>query len=139
MISDEQIALVQQSFAKVVPISQMAAVMFYDKLFEDRPDFRALFPEDMETQRGKLITTLAAVVQSLHQIDQVIDQIEDLGRRHVSYNVKNEDYGPVGKALLHTLSEGLGEDWNPELEKAWSAAYAMLAKVMINAANQKAA
>ena len=32
-----QVKLVQQSFAKVAPISEQAAVLFYDRLFEVAP------------------------------------------------------------------------------------------------------
>ena len=36
-MTPEQINLVQQSFAKVAPISEQAAVLFYDRLFELDP------------------------------------------------------------------------------------------------------
>ena len=36
-MTPEQITLVQQSFAKVAPISEPAAVLFYDRLFEVAP------------------------------------------------------------------------------------------------------
>jgi len=112
MLTNAQIELIQDSFAKVVPRAAAVATLFYDRLFEIRPDFRPLFPEDMETQRGKLVVTLATVVQSLHQLDDVIDEVRNLGKRHVGYRVSNEDYEPVGAALLWTLEQGLGSDWN---------------------------
>jgi hypothetical protein len=51
IMTPEQITLVQQSFAKVAPISAQAAVLFYDRLFEVAPSVRAMFPEDMTEQR----------------------------------------------------------------------------------------
>jgi hemoglobin-like flavoprotein len=53
-----QIKLVQDSFAKVAPISEQAAVIFYDRLFEVAPSVKAMFPIDMTEQRKKLMTTL---------------------------------------------------------------------------------
>ena len=41
-MTPEQITLVQQSFAKVAPISAQAAVLFYDRLFEVAPSVRAI-------------------------------------------------------------------------------------------------
>ena len=43
-MTSEQITLVQQSFSKVAPISEAAAVLFYDRLFEVAPSVRAMFP-----------------------------------------------------------------------------------------------
>ena len=45
-----QIKLVQDSFAKVAPISEQAAVLFYDRLFEVAPSVRAMFPDDMKDE-----------------------------------------------------------------------------------------
>ena len=53
-MTPDQIKLVQQSFAKVAPISEQAAVLFYDRLFEIAPSVRAMFPNDMTEQRRKL-------------------------------------------------------------------------------------
>ena len=53
-MTPEQVTLIQQSFSKVAPISEQAAVMFYDRLFEVAPSVRAMFPEDMTEQRKKL-------------------------------------------------------------------------------------
>lgn len=39
-MTQDQVKLVQQSFAKVVPISETAAVLFYDRLFEVAPQVR---------------------------------------------------------------------------------------------------
>ena len=62
-----QINLVQESFAKVAPISEQAAVLFYDRLFEVAPTVKAMFPADMTEQRKKLMATLAVVVNGLEQ------------------------------------------------------------------------
>ncbi len=36
-MTPDQVTLVQQSFAKVAPISEQASVIFYDRLFEVAP------------------------------------------------------------------------------------------------------
>ena len=41
-MTPDQVQLVQQSFAKVVPISELAAVLFYDRLFEVAPSVKSL-------------------------------------------------------------------------------------------------
>ena len=71
-MTPDQVTLVQQSFAKVAPISEQAAVLFYDRLFEVAPSVRAMFPDDMTEQRKKLMATLAVVVNGLTNLEAVL-------------------------------------------------------------------
>src|SRR5258708_10172682 len=118
-----QIKLVQDSFAKVAPISEQAAVLFYDRLFEVAPSVRAMFPNDMTEQRKKLMGTLAVVVNGLSNLEAVLPAASALAKRHVSYGAKPEHYPVVGGALLWTLEMGLGDALTPGLGAAWTAAY----------------
>ena len=129
-----QIKLVQESFAKVAPISEQAAVIFYDRLFEVAPTVRAMFPNDMTEQRKKLMATLAVVVNGLSNLEAILPAASALAKRHVSYGAKPEHYPVVGGALLWTLEKGLGAAWTPELAAAWTAAYSTLSGYMISEA-----
>ncbi|MDI1262888.1 MAG: globin domain-containing protein, partial [bacterium] len=71
-MTPEQVNLVQQSFAKVAPISEQAAVLFYGRLFEVAPQVRAMFPDDMTEQRKKLMATLAVVVGGLTNLSAIL-------------------------------------------------------------------
>ena len=133
-MTPDQIKLVQQSFSKVVPISDQAAVMFYDRLFETAPQVRSMFPSEMATQRGKLMATLSAVVNGLGNLGSILPAASALAKRHVSYGAKAEHYPVVGAALLWTLEKGLGDGWTPDVEEAWKAAYETLSGFMISEA-----
>lgn len=133
-MTPEQIALVQQSFAKVAPISDSAAMIFYDRLFEIAPPVKAMFPHDMTEQRKKLMATLAVVVNGLSNLESVLPAASALAKRHVSYGAKPEHYPMVGAALLWTLEKGLGSGWTPDVADAWSAAYGTLSGFMISEA-----
>jgi nitric oxide dioxygenase len=134
IMTPEQIALIQQSFSKVAPISEAAAVLFYDRLFEVAPSVRAMFPEDMTEQRKKLMGMLAAVVGGLSNLESILPAASALAKRHVDYGAKAEHYPVVGATLLWTLEKGLGEAWTPELAKAWTEAYGVLSGYMISEA-----
>jgi hemoglobin-like flavoprotein len=133
-----QIELVQESFAKVAPISEMAAMHFYDRLFEIAPTLRAMFPADMTEQRRKLMATLAAVVNGLGNIESVLPAASALARHHVGYGAKPVHYPVVGGALLWTLEKELGDAWTPEVADAWTAAYGTLSGYMISEAYGRA-
>jgi hemoglobin-like flavoprotein len=130
-MTPDQIKLVQQSFAKVAPISEQAAELFYGRLFEIAPSVRAMFPNDMTEQRRKLMATLAIVVNGLSNLEMILPAASSLATRHVAYGAKAEHYPVVGEALLWTLEKGLGADWTPELAEAWTAAYTTLSSFMI--------
>jgi hemoglobin-like flavoprotein len=127
----EQIKAIQQSFAKVAPISEQAAALFYGRLFEVDPAIRPLFHGDMKEQGRKLMATLAVVVNNLDDLGAVLPAASALAKRHVAYGVKPAHYTPVGEALLWTLQQGLGAAWTPELAAAWAAAYGVLSEYMI--------
>src|SRR6476469_9916649 len=129
-----QIKLVQDSFAKVAPISEQAAVMFYDRLFEVAPSVKAMFPIDMTEQRKKLMATLAVVVNGLSDLESILPAASALAKRHVSYGARPEHYPVVGGALLWTLEKGLGEAWTADVADAWTAAYGTLSGYMISGA-----
>jgi hemoglobin-like flavoprotein len=133
-MTPDQIKLVQDSFSKVAPISEQAAVLFYDRLFEVAPGVRAMFPDDMTEQRKKLMATLAAVVNGLTNLEAILPAASTLAKRHVSYGAKAEHYPVVGGALLWTLEKGLGDAWTPETASAWTAAYGALSGYMISEA-----
>jgi hemoglobin-like flavoprotein len=137
-MTPEQVKLVQESFSKVAPISDQAAVLFYDRLFEVAPAVRGMFPDDMTEQRKKLMQMLAVVVNGLGNLGSILPAASALAKRHVDYGAKAEHYPVVGGALLWTLEKGLGEAWTPELASAWTTAYGTLSGYMISEAYGKA-
>ena len=130
-MTPEQVTLVQQSFGKVAPNAEQAAVMFYDRLFEIAPQVKAMFPADMTEQRKKLMATLAVVVNGLSNLESILPAASALARRHVAYGARAEHYPVVGSALLWTLEKGLGDGWTPDIAGAWTAAYTTLSGFMI--------
>jgi len=133
-MTPEQIALVRESWQKVVPNADHAAELFYDRLFELDPDVKPLFKADLKEQRRKLTSMINSVVIGLAHLESLVPAIEDLGCRHVNYGVTDAHYDMVGQALLWTLATGLGDEFTAETEDAWTQAYANLSAVMKNAA-----
>jgi len=133
-MTPEQIAQVQQTFAKVAPIADEAAALFYSRLFEIAPELRPLFRGNMAEQGRKLMATLAIVVHGLTRLDAILPAASALAKRHVAYGVRADHYRPVGAALLWTLGRSLGPQWTPEVANAWTAAYTTLSGYMISEA-----
>jgi nitric oxide dioxygenase len=129
-----QVALVQESFEKVVPLGTKVAEIFYSELFAIDPSLKDMFKGDLSAQYGKLLTVLAIVVRGLHAPEKIERAAQDLAIRHLDYGVRPEHYTYVGNALLRTLKKGFGPDFTPELRDAWVAAFTLIARVMKSAA-----
>jgi len=137
-MTPKQVELVQTTWAKCIPIADQAAALFYGRLFELDPNLRPLFKTDIKEQGKKLMQMITAAVRGLSDVPKLIPVVQDLGRRHVGYGVKDEHYATVGTALLWTLEKGLGADFTPEVKEAWTTTYTVLADTMKNAAQQAA-
>ena len=134
-MTPRQIDLIRTSWSAVEPISDAAARLFYDRLFESDPAIKRLFANtDMQAQRGILMQTLALLVSSLDDFERVVPVLEALGRVHAGYGVRQRHYDTVEAALLWALDRGLGEAFDDETADAWATAYSAVASVMIEAA-----
>lgn len=143
MITEAHKEHIRRTWKLVIPIGETAADLFYRRLFELKPEYRALFPEDLQGQKGKLLRMLAFIVKALDFPEsawrETVPESEDLmlvllalGRRHKDlYKVPRESYDTVGEALLWTLDYGLGEAFSPEVKDAWTAVYKTVATAMI--------
>lgn len=134
MLTAAQKDLVQNSFTSIATIADDAAILFYQKLFELDPSLKSMFRGDMAEQRKKLMQMLTAAVKGLDRLEQLVPVVQDLGRRHGAYGVKESHYETVGAALLWTLEAGLGRNFTPDVKEAWTAVYGLLATTMKNAA-----
>lgn len=135
-LSHQQVQLIKHSWISFRTIDpSFVGDVFYGKLFLDNPSFRRMFPKNMDEQYRKLIDMLSVIVGRLDNPNDMLNDIAAMARRHVHYGVKPEHYDQVGKALLWTLENGLGKDWNGELKQAWSSCYNMIATTMIHAAS----
>jgi hemoglobin-like flavoprotein len=130
MLSAEK-KLIQDTWAEVVPNADRAATLFYQRLFDIDPTTRPLFQvTDMAQQRKKLLQVLSVAVSSLDNLGALRKTVEDLGRRHAGYGVKDAHYDSVGVALLWMLEQGLGSAWTPEAAAAWTEVYGLLSGIM---------
>ncbi|MDH5517477.1 MAG: globin domain-containing protein [Gammaproteobacteria bacterium] len=132
----EQIQRVQASWQIVKPISEQAADLFYTRLFELDPSLKALFKSGQAEQGRKLMAMLNTAVIGLTNLEAIVPVVQNLGRSHVAYGVKDEHYDTVGEALIWTLAAGLGEQFTDDVKDAWLAAYMLLATTMKEAAQE---
>jgi len=131
----EQKRLVQVTFQQVLEKSDVAAALFYSRLFELNPELRSMFKGNLIEQGRRLIQIIGALVNMLDHLDDLVAMAQGLGPRHASYGVREEDYKTMGDALIWTLQKSLGPAFTTEMEIAWATVYRLLASVMQTAAS----
>lgn len=124
------VELLESSFELVAPRAAELADRFYDRLFREHPDLRALFKSPMAQQKRHLVAALTTIVRSLRHPEKLAPYLKDLGVRHIAYGTKPEHYPVVGANLLAVLAEVAGPAWTPELERAWGDAYAAIQAIV---------
>ena len=137
-MTKEQILLVKKTwniFREIDPV--LVGDVFYSKLFFDIPSLEKLFHTPKEEQSKKLIEMLSIIVGRLDNLEELTEEIKQLAIRHVQYGVKEQHYKAVGGALLWTLQQGLGKDWDEEVKDAWACCFDILSSTMINASGYK--
>ena len=133
-MTQEQIILVKKTwkiFRGIDPA--LVGDAFYSKLFSDTPGLRKMFPRDMSEQYRKLMDMLSTIVSRLDRLSELTGEIAAMARRHENYGVRPAHYKLVGKALLWTFEQGLGDDWTTDVKEAWINCYTTLSNVMIGA------
>ena len=138
-MTPEQVELIKTSWAKVTPISEAAAEIFYSKLFELDPELKSLFKGDMKDQGKKLMAMINTAVNGLDNLEAIVPAVQDLGKRHVAYGVADKDYDTVGTALISTLEIGLDKAFTDDVREAWVTVYTVLSTTMKDAATAEVA
>ena len=132
-MTTKQISLVTKSWEIISKINmESVGGLFYNRLFEMAPDVKPMFSRTtLPEQSKKLLTMLSYIISKLTKLEDILDEVAKLARRHTQYGVKEEHYTAVGTVLLWTLEKGMGEYWTDELAIAWTKVYTTLSSAMI--------
>lgn len=130
-MTQDQIALVRDSFATIRENLAPPSTYFYERLFVHAPGLRPMFRDDLEGQGMRFMTTLALMVDHLDQREALEARFAELGRSHAALGVARDHFAPMEEALIDTLTQQLGSAMDPETERAWRAAYDDLAGEII--------
>lgn len=109
---------------------------FYQRMFRHNPELNHLFNRS-HSETGKQPTALAlsvlAYAENIDDPSVLAPVINLIANKHASIGIRAEHYPIVGKHLLASIREVLGEAASDELINAWGVAYGALADVFIEA------
>lgn len=136
MLTQEQIALVKAT----VPVLREHGVAltshFYKRMLSHNPELMQVFNQGHQrvgAQQQALAGAVLAYAENIENLGVLLNAVKHIANKHVSVGIRAEHYPIVGKHLLASIREVLGEAATPELIDAWAAAYGQLANVLIDA------
>jgi hemoglobin-like flavoprotein len=126
----------ETSFDLVAPRGDELMDTFYTRLFAAAPAVRPLFAAtDLRRQKAMLLGALVLLRKSLRNLDAIVPKLRELGARHVAYGAEPDHYPVVGQVLIASMAEIADDAWRPEYERAWAAAFDVVAGAMLAGAS----
>ncbi|KAL7156721.1 hypothetical protein ABFS83_02G027600 [Erythranthe nasuta] len=138
LFTEEQEALVVQSWSLMKKNAGEWGLKFFLKIFEIAPSAQKMFPFLRDSQvpldqnpklkphaKSVFVMTCEAAVQ-LRKAGKVVirdSSLKKLGATHFKYGVADEHFEVTKYALMETIKEAVGEMWSAEMKKAWCVAY----------------
>lgn len=107
---------------------------FYARMFQHNPELKHVFNQGHQAggeQQQALAGAVAAYAEHIDDPSGLMPVVTRIVHKHVSLGIRPEHYPIVGKHLLASIREVLGEAATDELVDAWAAAYGQLADLLI--------
>lgn len=112
---------------------------FYQRMFRHNPELKQIFNRTHH-ESGKQATALAmsvlAYAENIDDPSVLAPVVTLITHKHASVGIRAEHYPIVGKHLLASIKEVLGDAASDELIDAWAVAYGALADLFIAAENK---
>ena len=136
MLTKQQIELVKAT----VPVLREHGVAltshFYKRMLSHNPELMQVFNMGHQRagfQQQALAGAVLAYAENIENLKPLLGAVAHIANKHVSVGIRAEHYPIVGKHLIASIKEVLGDAATPELIDAWTAAYMQLADVLIGA------
>ena len=122
--------LIKQSFPVVFRHKSEIAGRFYELLFARQPGIRALFREDMTTQKEMIASLLCALAQVSFDQDTIPAMLERAVRSHAALGISEQQIRSAQTALSDAVDQTVGPKLTPEVLGAWHGAIRRVGDVM---------
>jgi len=118
--------------------AQKSMEYFYAHLFVLSPEIRALFPFAMDDVRARVFQALARLIWSLDSPQYCAAYLQQLGKDHRKFGVREKHHQAFFDALLVTVEHFSGIDWTAQTKAAWETALDYAKAEMVAAASADA-
>lgn len=116
-------------------------LIFYEAFFKIAPEAQGFFRkngrEDFDKLGRKFSYTMDFIVGNIFRLEEVIDEIQDLGALHNKISIPHTYYPLFNRALLGLLDEVLGAKCTDEIKDAWLTALDFITEIMQGSSQKK--
>jgi nitric oxide dioxygenase len=133
MITQQQKDLVRSTVPILKEHGLTLTKHFYNRMFTHNPELKNVFNmgnQQSSKQETALAMAVLAYAEHIENPAVLMPLVDGIGHKHTSLGIRPEQYQIVGKHLISSISEVLGESATPELLEAWKVAYFQLAAIM---------
>ena len=133
-MTNKQLAIVKHSWnAMEVTGNQTIPVLFFQRISSIAHEVREANLFSTPEESNEVLDRLEFLIGMPGQPIQGMNAARDRQYDHAA-DLNRNQYAIVGNALLWILAQGLGQGWNEEVEEAWIAYYAAVARDIIRGA-----
>ncbi|XP_041469276.1 uncharacterized protein LOC121419053 isoform X3 [Lytechinus variegatus] len=143
-ITTENKRLVQETWRKLATDPAKHGATMFAKLVTDYPAVGPLLPFGDEglsydqllvdprvrAHGTRVMQTVGGAVDGLDDISSVVPILQELATRHIAYGVTKQHFSPAVSSLMYAIRQGLGRDYNSDVEKAWLAVLQVVVDTM---------
>ncbi|WP_270090317.1 NO-inducible flavohemoprotein [Sphingobacterium sp. SYP-B4668] len=133
MMTPQQKDLVKATVPVLREHGVLLTTHFYNRMFVHNPELKNVFNMgNQQNQRQQTALAMAVLAYAEHIEDPsvLLPAVDGIGHKHTSLDIRPEHYSIVGRHLIASIQEVLGEGASPALLEAWTIAYEQLATLM---------
>lgn len=132
-MTSEQKELVKATVPVLKEHGVLLTSHFYKRMFEHNPELKHIFNmgnQQNKKQQTALAMAVLAYAEHIENPGVLMPVVDHIGQKHTSLDIRPEHYAIVGKHLIVSIKEVLGDVASDELLAAWAVAYQQLADLM---------
>ncbi|WVQ76531.1 hypothetical protein IAR50_006201 [Cryptococcus sp. DSM 104548] len=134
-LTDNQKALITATVPILAEHGLAITSHFYKNMILAHPELRDVFSissQELGHQPQALAAAVYAYAANINDLTPLLPTVDRIAHKHTSLHITPEQYGIVGKHLIQSIVDILGEAVTPEIGDAWYNGYWNLAHVFID-------
>lgn len=113
------ISRIQESWEMVLSHGEQVVSRFFDVLFDKFPEFQTFFSQSHLSQNAAVLNQLRILASHMDNPQQLRLILVQLGERNQRFGIKSKHYPSVVYAILHVLTELIGDHIDGKTYDAW--------------------
>lgn len=124
---------IHESLKQILQKKEILGSVFYKNFFERCPEARSFFANVNMNEQAMVLTMTLMVIESHYSHDgpATTMYLQYLGHKHHTRKIPEDLYAPFGEALLASLEQVQGGEWNSALAQTWRAAIAEASRAVL--------